>query len=147
VVAAHLAAVRPGDYLAVLAYLDPTPEQAAVVAALRERLRATLRVATTLGLGPRYLHSTGQLHKGGPDRGVFLVLTFETADDLAIPGAPWSFGVLLDAQAGGDFEALAGRNRRALRIHLEGERGSALAALAALVERATASAAAAARPA
>jgi hypothetical protein len=99
-------------------------------------LRDRLQVATTLGAGPRYLHSTGQLHKGGPPTGVFVMLTAETREDVAIPNAPYSFGVLIDAQAGGDFEALVAKNRRALRIHLEGDRAQALARLVAAVERA-----------
>jgi transaldolase/glucose-6-phosphate isomerase len=136
VLAAHFASVRPGDYLALLAYLGPTPEEAALLARMRARLFERLGVATTLGLGPRYLHSTGQLHKGGPNRGVFLVLTFETKDDRPIPRAPYSFGVLLDAQAAGDVEALVESNRRVVRVHLEDPRVPALAALLDLVERA-----------
>ena len=93
-------------------------------------------MATTLGLGPRYLHSTGQLHKGGPPRQAFLVLTFETLEDCPVPGMPWSFGVLCDAQAAGDVEALAAHRRRVVRLHLEGPRGAALLALAGVLERA-----------
>ncbi len=126
VLAAHLSSVAPGDTLALLAFFDAAPEEAARLERLRVELRDRLRVATTLGLGPRYLHSTGQLHKGGPPNVVFLFLTAETEDDRAIPGAPYSFGVLLDAQAAGDVAALVARNRRLLRVHLEGGRGAGL---------------------
>jgi len=126
VLAAHLASAHKGDYLAILAYLDASPAEAERLARLRLMLRDALKVATTLGSGPRYLHSTGQLHKGGPASGVFLELTAETRADVAIPGAPYSFGVLIDAQALGDFESLVAKNRRALRIHLEGDRLAAL---------------------
>jgi transaldolase/glucose-6-phosphate isomerase len=133
---AHLASLAPGDLWALLAYVDPTPAEEALLARLRRAVRDRARVATSLGLGPRYLHSTGQLHKGGPARAAFLVLTFETTLDRPVPGRPWSFGVLCDAQAAGDVEALAGRGRRVLRVHLEGPRETALAALAAALERA-----------
>ena len=136
VLAAHLSSVTRGDYLALLAYLDATPAEAKQLARLRVLLRDRLQVATTLGAGPRYLHSTGQLHKGGPPTGVFVMLTAETGEDVPIPFAPYSFGVLIDAQAGGDFEALVAKNRRALRIHLEGDRAQALARLVGAVERA-----------
>ena len=136
VLAAHLSTVAPGDYLAVLAYLDSSPAEAKALARLRLLLRERTGAATTLGSGPRYLHSTGQLHKGGPATGVFLLLTAETRAEVPIPGAPYSFGVLIDAQAQGDFEALVAKNRRALRVHLEGEREAALNRLADLLEHA-----------
>ncbi|MEP7028000.1 MAG: bifunctional transaldolase/phosoglucose isomerase, partial [Candidatus Eisenbacteria bacterium] len=138
VLAAHLGHVHRGDYLALLAYLDASPAEAAKLARLRLLLRDGLQVATTLGAGPRYLHSTGQLHKGGPPSGVYLMLTAETVADCAIPGAPYSFGVLIDAQAQGDFESLVAKNRRVLRIHLEGERAVALDHLLAACEQALA---------
>jgi transaldolase/glucose-6-phosphate isomerase len=133
---AHLAALVPGDAWSLLAYLEPVAEEAARLEGIRRAVRDHARVATALGSGPRYLHSTGQLHKGGPPSQAFLVLTFETIEDLVVPGMPWSFGVLCDAQAAGDVEALAARGRRVLRLHLEGPRPAALAALAGLVERA-----------
>jgi transaldolase/glucose-6-phosphate isomerase len=136
VLAAHFASIGPGDYTALLAYADPTPAEAQELARLRALLFERLGVATTLGLGPRYLHSTGQLHKGGPNAGVFLVLTFETLEDRPVPGEPWSFGVLLDAQAAGDVEALVEANRRVLRAHLEGPRTRSLAELRGALERA-----------
>ncbi|MEO6462223.1 MAG: bifunctional transaldolase/phosoglucose isomerase, partial [Candidatus Eisenbacteria bacterium] len=104
---ADLAALTSGDAWTLLAYAQPTTAERAQLEGMRRLVRDHARVATTLGLGPRYLHSTGQLHKGGPPRQAFLVLTFETLDDCAVPGMPWSFGVLCDAQAAGDVEALA----------------------------------------
>ncbi len=131
VLAAHLASLAPPDAWALLVYGDLGPVAMAHVERLRRHVHERTRVATTLGFGPRYLHSTGQLHKGGPDRMAFLVVTFETADDVPVPERPWSFGVLCDAQAAGDVEALAARGRRVLRIHLEGQREAALAGLVA----------------
>jgi len=85
---------------------------------MRHAVRDTKHVATTLGYGPRFLHSTGQLHKGGPNTGVFLQVTSEDAEDLSIPGQKYTFGILKRFQAEGDFEVLAERDRRALRVHL-----------------------------
>ncbi|MGH7726135.1 MAG: bifunctional transaldolase/phosoglucose isomerase [Candidatus Eiseniibacteriota bacterium] len=138
VLAAHLATVHPGDTLALIAFFDPAPEEAARLVRLRAVLRDRLGVATTLGIGPRYLHSTGQLQKGGPPTTAFLFLTAETEDERAIPGAPYSFGVLLDAQATGDVAALVARNRRLLRVHLEGGRPAGLERLAEMLRRAAA---------
>jgi hypothetical protein len=92
-------------------------------------LRDRLKVATTVNYGPRYLHSTGQLHKGGPATGVFLQLTGDDADDPAIPGAGYGFGTLKAAQALGDLQALSEMDRRVARIHLKGKPASALAKL------------------
>jgi transaldolase/glucose-6-phosphate isomerase len=136
VLAAHLATVVPGDYVAVLAYLDASADEAKALARLRLDLRERTGAAVTLGYGPRYLHSTGQLHKGGPATGVFLMLTAETSAEVPIPGAPYSFGVLIDAQAQGDFESLTAKNRRALRVHLEGDRTLALTRLVEALEHA-----------
>src|SRR5262249_53108436 len=116
--AALAALARPGDYFAVLAYLRRTPERDARLARLRLAARASSRVATTLGYGPRFLHSTGQLHKGGPNAGVFLQLAADEGDDVAIPGRPYGFATLIAAQAWGDFEVLERRERRVLRLHL-----------------------------
>lgn len=115
---ALLSLARPGDYVALLAYLHRTPARHLKLQRLREALRASTRLATTLGYGPRYLHSTGQLHKGGPDNGIFLQLTAEPDEAQAIPGEPFGFGELQRAQAEGDFAALERRGRRLLRIHL-----------------------------
>ena len=111
-----LAAVRPGDYLALMAYLPPTPQNDRRLGAVRARLRDRLKVATTLGYGPRFLHSTGQLHKGGLPVGHFLQITERPDRDVAIPGMPYTFGQLEAAQAEGDLRALRGRGRPALRI-------------------------------
>jgi transaldolase / glucose-6-phosphate isomerase len=115
-----LVEVRPGDYLAILAYLHPTDVARAELQGIRMTLRDRLRVATTIGFGPRYLHSTGQLHKGGPATGVFVqVVDEEPPADRDIPGAPSSFGELLRAQALGDLRSLRARGRRVARTTLE----------------------------
>jgi transaldolase/glucose-6-phosphate isomerase len=119
---ALLTAARPGDYAAILAYLPQDPDTEAHLQRLRTTIRDALRVATTLGFGPRFLHSTGQLHKGGPDTGVFLQLTAEPRRDLPIPGWDETFGTLIAAQALGDLQSLQGRGRRALRLHLKDPR-------------------------
>ncbi len=111
-----LAGIRPGDYLAIMAYLPPSPENDRRLARIRQQLRDRLKVATTLGYGPRLLHSTGQLHKGGPPVGHFLQITERPPEDLPIPGEPFSFGQLEAAQAEGDLLALRARGRPAIRI-------------------------------
>jgi hypothetical protein len=111
-----LTGIKSGDYLAIMAYLPPTSENDRRLAAIRLRLRDRLRVATTLGYGPRFLHSTGQLHKGGPPTGHFLQIVERVGDDLPIPGEPFSFGQLEAAQAEGDLVALRARGRPAIRI-------------------------------
>src|SRR5213594_1409212 len=117
--AAELArAARPGDYLAILAYLPPRPQVAAALGALRAAWAARLGIATTLGFGPRYLHSTGQLHKGGPNTGLFLVVTADDAEDAAVPEMGTTFGRLKRAQARGDVRALLARGRRVAHVHL-----------------------------
>ena len=111
-----LAQVRAGDYVALLAFIAPSPEHDRALNAIRLAIRDSHRVATTVGYGPRYLHSTGQLHKGGPNTGVFLQLVGDDPNDLPIPGEKFSFGVLKQAQALGDFQALRNHGRRVLRI-------------------------------
>ena len=118
-VAQFLNRVAPGDYVALCAYLDMNEEIVAQLQGLRHRIRNVYRVATTLGFGPRFLHSTGQLHKGGRNNVVVVQLTSEDAADVPIPGRAFSFGVLKDAQALGDAHALSRRNRRAIRIHFK----------------------------
>src|SRR5438093_2424363 len=113
-----LAQVHPGDYVALLAYIQPTAEHDRALHTIRLAIRDKYRVATTGGYGPRYLHSTGQLHKGGPNTGVFLQLVGDDAKDLEIPGERFSFGVLKQAQALGDFQALRNHGRRVLRVQL-----------------------------
>lgn len=116
--AGFLALGQPGDYVALNAYLPRNPEMEAMLRQAQQRLRQRSRLATTLGFGPRFLHSTGQLHKGGPGNGLYLELTQETELALPIPGQGLTFGELVRGQALGDFEALEARQRRALRINL-----------------------------
>ena len=113
-----LARLMPGDYFAITAYIQRTDATQAAFDAMRADVRDSWRVATTLGYGPRFLHSTGQLHKGGPPRGVFLQVTCADGEDIAIPGKPFSFGQLKRAQAIGDFESLERHGRPVLRVHL-----------------------------
>jgi len=109
---------QPGDYLAILAYLPPTPDIVARLQAVRAAWARDLGCATTLGFGPRYLHSTGQLHKGGPNTGLFLVVTADDAEDADIPEMGTTFGRLKRAQARGDIRALLARGRRVAHVHL-----------------------------
>jgi transaldolase/glucose-6-phosphate isomerase len=118
VLQAHLSEVKPGDYIAMLNYIEETPDHEAIIQMIRNHLRDATRAATTTGYGPRFLHSTGQLHKGGADNGVFLQLTAPDLVDLPIPGAPYTFSILKQAQAQGDFRSLATRGRRAIRVDL-----------------------------
>lgn len=114
-----VALIRPGDYVALLAYVEPSAEHALLVSRMRRALRDALGVATTAGFGPRFLHSTGQLHKGGGGGGVFLQIETDDAVDLPVPGGGYSFGQLKLAQALGDYRALVGRGRRVLRVRVE----------------------------
>jgi transaldolase / glucose-6-phosphate isomerase len=106
------------DYLAMLAYFIQTPDREKILQSIRTRLRDRLKVATTLGYGPRYMHSTGQLHKGGPNAGVMILFTYDAQEDIAIPGSDYGFATLQRAQALGDFRSLNDKNRRVIRIHL-----------------------------
>jgi glucose-6-phosphate isomerase len=115
---AFLALVRQGDYVAILAYVGPDPVLLTAFQEFRTAVLERTGVATTFGYGPRYLHSTGQLHKGGPNSGVFLMVTATPANDLPIPGEAFSFGILESAQALGDFASLDAAGRRALHVHL-----------------------------
>ena len=115
---AHLNRMQAGDYFALLAYVQMNGANEDKLQAIRHMLRDSKRVATCLGFGPRFLHSTGQAYKGGPDSGVFLQITCDDAVDLPIPGQRYTFGIVKAAQARGDFQVLAERNRRALRVHL-----------------------------
>ncbi|GIL14363.1 MAG: glucose-6-phosphate isomerase [Chloroflexota bacterium] len=134
--AALLKTARTGDYFALLAYLPPSPETDARLEEIRRRLRRATHRAVTVGYGPRYLHSTGQLHKGGADSGIFIHLTAGTGDDLPVPGQPYSFGVLHAAQAAGDLEALRDKGRRAVRLHLGADISAGLDVLLKAVEMA-----------
>jgi len=113
-----IGSIRPGDYFAVMAYVPSTEEHELLLTETRLRVRDRKRIATTVGFGPRFLHSTGQLHKGGPPSGVFLQITAEPREDVAIPGKPWSFARVVAAQAAGDLAALESRGRRAANVHL-----------------------------
>jgi glucose-6-phosphate isomerase len=115
---AHIAQIKPHDYFATLAYIEMTEEHEELIQRFRMMVRDRETVATCLGFGPRFLHSTGQDYKGGPNTGVFLQITADHAADLAIPNARYTFGVVIDAQAAGDLAVLQQRGRRALRVHL-----------------------------
>ncbi len=119
---AHLDQLRPGDYFALLAYVNECDDELrSALQRLRHAVRDRYRIATCLGYGPRYLHSTGQAHKGGPDTGLFLLLTRGPGEDLAIPGHRAGFATIEAAQAQGDFKVLTDRGRRALHVHLGGD--------------------------
>jgi glucose-6-phosphate isomerase len=113
-----LAEAKRGDYLTIMAYIRQTPQVDRALADLRQRVMKQHRITTTMGYGPRYLHSTGQLHKDGPDTGLYLQVTVDHEKDIPVPGKPYTFGVLADAQAVGDLQALQSLGRRAIRIHL-----------------------------
>lgn len=126
---AHLAQITAGDYFAALAYLPMTEANEAAIQSFRHKVRDAKKVATCLGFGPRFLHSTGQDYKGGPNTGVFLQITSAHAADLAIPEQKYSFGIVVDAQAAGDLAVLEARGRRALRLHLGADVAAGLAAV------------------
>ncbi len=136
--AGFLKQARPGDYAAVMAYLARTPETERRLQAIRLRLRDALRAAATLGFGPRFLHSTGQLHKGGPNKGLFLQITAADPGDLRIPGEPYTFSVLKQAQALGDLQSLESKKRRVLRVHLAQDTEAGLEQLLRALEAAVA---------
>jgi transaldolase/glucose-6-phosphate isomerase len=133
---AHFARLGAGDYFGLLAYVQMNDEHVEALQQLRHLVRDTRRVATCLGFGPRFLHSTGQAYKGGPASGVFLQITCDDARDLAIPGAKYTFGVVKAAQARGDLAVLEERGRRALRIHLGSDVRAGLAQLGAAAREA-----------
>ncbi|MBI2883014.1 MAG: bifunctional transaldolase/phosoglucose isomerase, partial [Candidatus Methylomirabilis oxyfera] len=133
---AHLNRLEPGDYFALLAYIEMNEAHERALQLLRHAVRDNKRVATCVGFGPRYLHSTGQAYKGGPNTGVFLQITCDDAFDLPVPGHRYSFGVVKAAQARGDFQVLAERGRRVLRVHLGRDVGAGLATLHAALQHA-----------
>src|SRR5262249_13873299 len=106
---AHLGRAKPGDYVALLGYIERSAEHERALHAMRVAVRDRLRLATCVGFGPRFLHSTGQAYKGGPNSGVFLQITCDDATDLPVPGQTYTFGVVKAAQARGDFAVLAER--------------------------------------
>src|SRR5438034_1973894 len=126
---AHLDRLKAGDYFALLAYVEMNHAHEQVLQSARHSVRNHKRVATCLGFGPRFLHSTGQAYKGGPNTGVFLQITCDDAIDLPVPGQQYTFGIVKAAQARGDFEVLAQRGRRALRVHLGADVDAGLARL------------------
>ncbi len=137
-VRAHLARIKAGDYFATLAYVEMNDANEASLQKIRHAVRDKKRVATCLGFGPRFLHSTGQAYKGGPNSGVFLQITCDDATDLPVPGQKYTFGIVKAAQARGDFAVLAERNRRALRVHLGKDVQAGLAQLDTIVRGALA---------
>lgn len=134
-ITAHLQRATAGDYIALLDYIQETASHEAVIQEIRTHLRDALRVATTTGYGPRFLHSTGQLHKGGAGSGVFMQLTADDETDVPLPGEIFTFGVLIQAQALGDFQSLASRHRRAIRVHLGRNPAAGLKTLLEIVQR------------
>jgi transaldolase/glucose-6-phosphate isomerase len=135
---AHLDRLGEGDYFGLLAYVPMTRGHEDALQKPRHLVRDRKKVATCLGFGPRFLHSTGQGYKGGPNRGVFLQITCDDAADLAVPGKPYTFGIVKAAQARGDFQVLAERGRRALRVHLGPDVAAGLSVLAGALEKALA---------
>jgi transaldolase / glucose-6-phosphate isomerase len=133
---AHLNRIHAGDYFAVLGYIQMNAEHEQSLQTLRHAVRDKKHVATCLGFGPRFLHSTGQAYKGGPNSGVFLQITCDDSVELPVPGQKYTFGVVKAAQARGDFQVLAERGRRALRVHLGKDLKSGLATLKAAVQKA-----------
>ena len=133
---AHLDQIHAGDYFAALAFLPMFPQHEQAIQGFRHKVRDTKRAATCLGFGPRFLHSTGQDYKGGPNTGVFLQITVDHAVDVEIPGQNYSFGVVITAQAAGDLAVLESRGRRAVRVHLKADVAAGLKQLVAAMDEA-----------
>jgi transaldolase/glucose-6-phosphate isomerase len=133
---AHLSRSGNDDYVAMLAYIERNADHIGTLQHMRLAVRDGRHIATCAEFGPRFLHSTGQAYKGGPDSGVFLQITADDAHDLAVPGQKASFGVIKAAQARGDFDVLTERGRRALRVHLKGDLASGLKMLDAAISEA-----------
>jgi len=133
---AHLSRLTASDYFALLGYIEMKPEHEGVLERIRHKVRNATKTATCVGFGPRFLHSTGQAYKGGPNTGVFLQITCDDAADLPVPGQSYTFGVVKAAQARGDFQVLSERGRRALRVHLGPDVAAGLAQLEAAVSEA-----------
>jgi len=129
-----LGTVRPGDFFALLAYVEMNPRHEQLLQTIRHQVRDATCVATCLGFGPRFLHSTGQAYKGGPNTGVFLQITADDALDVAVPGRRYSFAVVKAAQAAGDLQVLQERGRRVLRVHLGKDVASGLRQLGTAVQ-------------
>ena len=133
---AHLSRLAEGDYFALLGYVEMKAEHERILEGIRRMVRDSKKVATCVGFGPRFLHSTGQAYKGGPNSGVFLQITCDDAADLEAPGRKYTFGIVKAAQASGDFQVLAERGRRALRVHLSGDATTALSRLGEVIREA-----------
>jgi hypothetical protein len=133
---AHLGRIHAGDYFAVLGYIQMNAEHEENLQSIRHAVRDKKKVATCLGFGPRFLHSTGQAYKGGPNSGVFLQITCDDSVELPVPGQKYTFGIVKAAQARGDFQVLAERGRRALRVHLGVNLKAGLATLQAAINQA-----------
>jgi transaldolase/glucose-6-phosphate isomerase len=136
--AAHLDRARPGDYVALLAYIERNGQHIGMLQDIRTMIRDSRKLATCVGFGPRFLHSTGQAYKGGPDTGVFLQITSDPAVDVAIPGHRYSFGVVEAAQARGDLDVLVQRRRRVLRVHIGAHVAAGLTTLTTAIREALA---------
>jgi transaldolase/glucose-6-phosphate isomerase len=126
--------IGAGDYFAVLGYIEMNEAHEAALQTIRHAVRDSKKVATCLGFGPRFLHSTGQAYKGGPNSGVFLQITCDDANDLPVPGQTYTFGIVKAAQARGDFQVLSDRGRRALRVHLGADVAAGLQTLQTAIE-------------
>jgi len=133
---AHYGRIGAGDYAALLAYIDRSPAHIDAIQRLRRIIRDRTKAATCVGFGPRFQHSTGQAYKGGPNSGVFLQITCDDPDDLPVPGQSYTFGIVKEAQARGDFEVLAERGRRAVRAHITGNLDAGLDTLSRAIEQA-----------
>jgi hypothetical protein len=134
----HLDRINAGDYFGVLGYITMNEANERALQVIRHNVRDAKKVATVLGFGPRFLHSTGQAYKGGPDTGVFLQITCDDKIDFPVPGQKYTFGVVKAAQARGDFAVLAERGRRALRVHIGKNVKTDLAKLSKALQRALA---------
>jgi transaldolase/glucose-6-phosphate isomerase len=134
--AAHLGRAGAGDYVALLAYIERTPRHEQALTEIRRAIRDHTRAATCVGFGPRFLHSTGQAYKGGPNSGVFCQITCDDRADIPVPGQKYTFGVVKAAQARGDFQVLAERGRRALRVHITDDVDAGLAVIGEAIEQA-----------
>jgi hypothetical protein len=128
--------IKANDYFALLGYIERNTAHQTQLQSMRHAVRDKKHVATCLGFGPRFLHSTGQAYKGGPNSGVFLQITCDDAADLPVPGQKYTFGIVKAAQARGDFQVLADRNRRALRVHLGADLADGLNKLQAAIQQA-----------
>ncbi len=135
-IAGMLSEATDGDYVALMAYTERSDTVESQLQTIRARLRNSLRLATTVGYGPRFLHSTGQLHKGGPNSGLFFQCIADDAEDLAIPGEPYTFSILKQAQALGDLQSLEAKHRRVIQVHLGKDAAAGLASLQKVIETA-----------